>query len=533
MMKKLMVTVLLAAMLLAMIPAASLTVSAADVEGMWTTYRHAGDYYDPEDLEPGEEPPVYKPEAGYTYTDEGFTVVPASYKDTEPFMTVQTKEKQSAKDGIYLQFRVDDFSYDGGTGADEWIALSLSTGNKTCPGQVWNGGGWLTLMRGKGDGKFNSLPHLTDPRTEDFAGSFTNVGSIAGTAPVDDQGREIYTFEVSWTGSAYEIFVNGAKQPGGSQTTALLERLDKNGDFYVGVTLKSNVGNGTAAITVLKYGTSEDTATTPVGTDSKEPEPNEIHIAEIADPSTVEANTPAMLWSTDTYGLIGNNCTVTVLGDDTWRFTPTDFSFYFYWSPKRSQSFAATDFPVFGILVRNITTDGGNLWYAAGEVTGPHESYIQAFSFFDGEFYYDAAENAEYCFVPVDLTGLWEGRINNLRMDLAVPNVEGSEFDVCFAGVFRSAEEGQAYAEAWLADRGIDAEEATTEEATTEEPATEAPTDEVTEAPTDAPEQGGDATEAPTEAPTDEPKSGCGSVIGFSAVAILAAAAAAVALKKD
>ena len=49
----------------------------------------------------------------------------------------------------------------------------------------------------------------------------------------------------------------------------------------------------------------------------------------------------------------------------------------------------------------------------------------------------------------------------------------------------------------------------------------------------DAPEQGGDATEAPTEAPTDEPKSGCGSVIGFSAVAILAAAAAAVALKKD
>ena len=46
-----------------------------------------------------------------------------------------------------------------------------------------------------------------------------------------------------------------------------------------------------------------------------------------------------------------------------------------------------------------------------------------------------------------------------------------------------------------------------------------------------APEQGGDATQAPeTEAPAKE---GCGSVIGFSAVAILAAAAAAVALKKD
>ena len=44
----------------------------------------------------------------------------------------------------------------------------------------------------------------------------------------------------------------------------------------------------------------------------------------------------------------------------------------------------------------------------------------------------------------------------------------------------------------------------------------------VTEAPTDA----------STETPTDEPKGGCGSVIGFSAVALLAAMAAAVACGK-
>ena len=70
--------------------------------------------------------------------------------------------------------------------------------------------------------------------------------------------------------------------------------------------------------------------------------------------------------------------------------------------------------------------------------------------------------------------------------------------------------------------------------ATGGEKATEAPTEEPTEAPeteapTDAP-----ATEAPTNQETEAPvKGGCGSVIGFSAVAILAAAAAAVALKKD
>ena len=66
--------------------------------------------------------------------------------------------------------------------------------------------------------------------------------------------------------------------------------------------------------------------------------------------------------------------------------------------------------------------------------------------------------------------------------------------------------------------------------ATSAEKATEAPTEEKTEAPTEEA-----TTEAPTEAPaeTEAPKSGCGSVIGFSAAAVLMAAAAVVALKKD
>ncbi len=77
-----------------------------------------------------------------------------------------------------------------------------------------------------------------------------------------------------------------------------------------------------------------------------------------------------------------------------------------------------------------------------------------------------------------------------------------------------------------------------TEEMTEE--ITETPTDEVTEAPTDeATEAPADETEAPTDAPatdapeTDAPKEGCGATIGFAAVAVLTAAAAFVARKKD
>ena len=66
----------------------------------------------------------------------------------------------------------------------------------------------------------------------------------------------------------------------------------------------------------------------------------------------------------------------------------------------------------------------------------------------------------------------------------------------------------------------------------TDAPETEEPTEEPTEAPTDAATDA-PATDAPATEQETEAEGGCGSVIGFSAIAVLAAAAAAVALKKD
>jgi hypothetical protein len=86
--------------------------------------------------------------------------------------------------------------------------------------------------------------------------------------------------------------------------------------------------------------------------------------------------------------------------------------------------------------------------------------------------------------------------------------------------------------DAALAATGGEAATEKPTEAPTEAPETEAPETNAPE--TNAPEQGGDATQAPDGEQTTAPaKEGCGSVIGFSAIAILAAAAAAVALKKD
>ena len=543
--KRIIALLIAAIMVLSMIPVMAVSTSAAN-EGMWTTYRNAGNYPALDDEpDPDGEETIYPPAAGYEYTSEGFSMISPDWTGVGPFATVSTNEAINLKDGMYLEFRVDDYAYGGEIGADHWICLTLNTGKvedgategtvagektgKVAPGSTSYGGGWLTLLRGVGDGNVSTLPHLTDPKTEDFGGTFVNTGVVNAPATLDDEGREIYTWEVTWTGSEYEIKVNGVVQPGQAQTTAMLNKLAPDGNLFVGITMMDGMKGGTSALTITKFGTSASDATKPVGSDSKEPEANNLVEAPIADSSTIEANMPAILWSPDTVNLkSGNNCTFTVLGNNTWRVNATETAVFFSLGAKRSWSYDATDFPVFGIMVKNLWIDSGTLWYAAGEIPGATNGYTVPFSIYDGEFY---GEDEEYIFVPVDLSDLWEGRFNSVRLDFAMASEDVREFDLCFAGMFRSVEEAYNYANNWLS---ANTEVETKDPNATEEETTEAPTEDATtaapEAETTAPTVDGENT---TAAETEAPKSGCGSVIGFSAAAVLAAAAAAVALKKD
>lgn len=190
MIKKAISLLLSTAMLLTLVCAMIVHTSAA-AEGDWTTYRSATEY--PKE---GEEPnpeKVYKPEAGYTYTKEGFTVVPADYKDTTPYMTVQTKEAQYIKDGVYMQFRVDDYAYAGDAGADQWIGISLNSQPNVAIGNTKHGGGWSDCIRGVGDGNGSCTSAVTMPDEENAPGAYQPVGFHNITVPLDEEGREIYT----------------------------------------------------------------------------------------------------------------------------------------------------------------------------------------------------------------------------------------------------------------------------------------------------------------------------------------------------
>ena len=178
--------------------------------------------------------------------------------------------------------------------------------------------------------------------------------------------------------------------------------------------------------------------------------------APIADPDTVPVNTPAILWDPETYGLpwVENgivSCVQSQAGtrvdDYTWRIVLTDHRPSVYVKAEYNLSYAAEDFPVVGILFYNMWMDTGSLEYAAGDVLTTTEANRVSFSVYDGRFY---GWDEEYVFIPIDLTGLWSGRINALRVELNHMEDCSASFELCFMGMFRSAEEAYAYATEWL-----------------------------------------------------------------------------------
>ena len=520
-MKKLLSLLLILAMLLCMIPAMAIGAHAADVPGDWTTYRAAAEY--PENSDKPQ-----KPEAGYKYTDEGLVIVPADYTDSTPFMTVQTKEKQPVKDGLYLEFRVDDYCYNGPEhNIDSWICISITNKAKVTPGAPAYGGGWMCLIRGNGGG---AEAKAESCNTIDNS-SFAILGSSQVKPKLDSEGRELYTLEATYSGNQYTFKLNGVALPGMSQISANLNNMDPNGEFYVGVTLYSSMKDGQAAMSILKYGTDKNHAYVPTGSDSKEPEPNLIKIADIADPSTVPENQPALYFDASTNGAPnGTNLEMAPLGDNSFRVTMSGNVGNFSWNMPRAVSYSGTDFPVFTALLRNYNGDGGSMWYYGGDVLGAEGDNHIDWSSYEGAYYED--EENEYILATVDLTGLWEGRINGLRIDFALSS-DAMEFDICYMGFFRSIDEAEAFAETRLTEWGVNVDDDTVEETETPTEAPEETEPQVTEpqetvAATEAPVTDAETTpvEADTTPVTEAPKNkkGCGSFVGTSVAGLLALA---------
>ena len=487
------------------------SVGAADIQGDWTVYRTPSSYIPNED---GSEK-VVAPCPGYEYTDEGFSILAPSWKDCTPFYTIQTVDKQSLQDGFYMQFRVDDYSYAGDNGADHWLAFSIWDSQNLNPGSTKYGQGWIGLMYPLTGDVYS---HISN------AGAFASAGKTDISSVKDEEGRELFELEVTYNGSDYAISINGVAVGGQADVNDHLDSLNPNGDFYVGVTLYTGVRNGAGDLTITKSGTTKDGATVPQGTDSREPEANNLVIADIADPSTVPEGAPAMLWNSELVSKTTgeSNMVLSPMGDNAYHCVASENVCEFRWVIPNSMSYNSADFPVFTMLLRNYLNDSGHFFYCAGDELVPTGNAKLTWNAHLGEGDVVDIGDDEYFIVVIDLTDKWSGRIHQVVPGFSLNDSDYNEWDICYMGFFRTIDEALEYGYDYL---GVD----DTETEAPTEAATEAPTEEATEEITEAP------TEAPTEVPSEtEPakSSGCGSAAGMSVVVLMMAAAASVVLRK-
>ena len=518
-MKKLLVILLSAMMVLSMIPAMALTASAAG-EGIWTTRRGVGD----------DDPETWTPAGGYEYTSEGFSTISPDFSNLGAFYTVETKEPMNLKDGFSMKFRVDEFGYKGPEGdADEWITLSIWESNTVSPGNTFHGSGWLALVRGTGEGNATAQSFWTEATNEEagIKGGFNHKGDVAVNAELVDEGKEVYTLTVDYSGG-YSIKINGVEVAGMAAISESMEALKPDGDFYIGITFHTGAVDLPASLTIL-----ETNGSVPTGTDKKDPDPNNNIPGERIMPDTIPANTPCAVFDATRSSFFkdpeGQNCTITAKGDNTYRVESSIGSaFFFQWSIKSAINHYGEDFPVVAMLLRNYYGNDGQVYYCAGKVVSAGDTNHEGWMI-DYDYEWEIEDDI-YDLVISDFTGYdnFVGQIHNFRYDFAGISADAEDgFDICYIATFKTVEDAVNYTMAYVNSQGEIKTDAPTE------PKTAAPTEPATEPAATEPATGeADTTNGTGEADTTAADEGCKSVIGGCAALILTAVAAAVALKK-
>lgn len=550
-MKKILALIIASTMIISLFVV--LSVPAAAIDGDWIVYSKAD-----HEMEDFEGDPMSIP--GYEYTDEGLSVIPADWKDFTPGAGVRRKELSDITEGVYMQVRIDEFSYE----ADGWFNFNIYSQSKMKPGKTdvekW-GYGVQTLVRYRAAND--------DFLVEWKTGGFANSGN--STVPSDkivrdDEGRFILDFTVEYDGNTFSIAINGVSAP--NTVVAYMNELYTQEEAYVGFNLQNSVKGGKCACTVLKYGTSEANATEPAGDDSRDPWNNYISIAELAPATSVEAGEPAVFMNADRVN--SDSKKSPVAGGGRFEVNEADYSshaivekssFTATFEVRNDVSYSIDDFPAVIILVKNLCTceddvecwgvESADLYLMTGEIIGADaqhkvkELYIMG----DNTIVINGEKYLAFYYDMNDASWDAEGRINGARFDFnqILYNTPGrNSFDVIYSAFFASVDEAIAYTENYLTELGWNGEYGMpTDEDETDTPVsggdeTEAPAGNETEAPAgneiDAPAVGGEETKAPagneTEAPAGNNGSdntassgGCGAFAGFGAIAIITIAA--------
>ncbi len=552
-MKKILSIVITLTLLLSALSISAIPASAAE-GGDWAVIKTAAE------LQPdySDAPGSY---SGYEYTDDGFHTIPTTgWANTAPHVSIQTKEKYDLKKGIYLQIRIDDFTYL----SDKWFNFHVWDSVGINPGSTDPkfGSGVQTLVR-PSDGSINNDINLPGEvsTVEWYYDEFTRSLDESSTM-VDDQnlttndGKPILTLVITWDGFEYNMTINGAK----ACDDILYYMNDKWGgndsEAYIGFNFQNANKGGTAECTILKFGTSEEDAKTPAGTDRVEPIDNTVEYAPIADPSTVAENMPAILMTGDPDNSDVRNTPASAAGatssinaDGSIHVVATEYLGVIAVSAfnvDEDVSYNIADFPYVVALTRNycscgignsecLLNESVNCYIPCGDQLAPAAaSWIEAIP--AHSVAYKAADGANYTIFGVNalerMGELPEGRINMVRFDTPSVSLDEEtstdEFDVMFVAFFRSEAEALAYMENYASENSLTKYEA--EESDETLPPLVAP---VTTAPNGTTPDG--SAEAPSNTgigDSDGPNTTLIVIIAVVAVVVIAAVVVIVVMKK-
>lgn len=622
-MKKICSLMLALFMIIATFAVISIPTAAAD--GQWSVYTAKSQYLDDFTGLPRNIP-------GYKYvTGEGLKASSGTNPNSTPWVTIQTTEKVDLRQGVYMQVRVDDFSYSGYS----WFSFHVWDSQNVEPGKQGDehGYGVETLIRvvdgdlndndkNKWPGNLNALQWYTDfeegnriPVAVEYA--TTNKNEDAKLDRVyndtfntyDKDQNPILTLEIKWLNPGFSVTINGAPAPDGF-AQGMYDFFKTNGNDYqahIGFTLQNPTVGGVAEATVLKFGTSATDAKAPIGDDKRDVEPVDVSFAEIADAETVEKGQPAIVLDGTTdfdskgkpSGYNGNKMSVDENGFVHIKANSDGIATATF-RVKDDVSFDAKDFPIVLIITRNFCTctyepdengdpivkcdcgeqistkalagkimeaDTGRDFKTMANESGENgKKFVKNYTDEAGNSYLSMVTNWLDTSLLVMSGKAMEGRIHGVRVDIGgvrIAEPGRDSLDICQVAFFRTVEEADAYAKAYIAEIGeIEIPEDPTVEENTQAPEETGTTPEETESETleetgtEAPETDTadtsvDETDAPTETvapdkgdetePTKDPVGnggnqqvdvnvGCSGTVGFGALAIVALAGAGLSL---
>ncbi len=544
------------------------TVVAEAAQGEWNVYSIKREYKEEYEAD-------RRSIAGYEYTDEGLHMIPADWSTSTPYATFQTRDKVNLRDGVYMKVRLDNYTY----GGDGWLGFGVNQfqidefpENEDEVGDP----NVMALIRLNANTKNVNFLQVNCSETESKA-----VNGNKAINEFDDQGRVILTYQITWDeDSGYMITANGLDIPTeiASKFTEMFDSEENNGMGYVQFALFSGNKGGTVECTVLKFGTCEEDAETPVGGDRQDPVNYINEIADMADASDIPLGEPAIRLNgnRDTSDLLTriklSGSSLTVMDDNAARIKCITPKISAEFKVDYGVSYNIKDFPYVLVIVRNLCnctyndldydgeldkvcahTESIRAFVLAGDIIAADENYTVGAQILYDTLYKDEDGNVYNAFI-VDcaalITGGLDGRINGIRIDISeikTTDADRNNFDIYEIAYFRGDNEAQEYFENMMTELGADdhgsesGDETDSSDSASDNGSddTDISTDNTdngdvdTDAQTEAPDNGNDETEAATNTPSDkgedekrtdasEKKSGCSGMIEISAMSMIA-----------